>query len=367
MSGMIVLGADESTEWLSVLDRSAQYDFYHLPQYQTMTQQSEGGAPHLFAHTEGDYVVAVPLILREVGTVSGLAECGVGHRDATSAYGYMGPVSSHADVPLAIVRNFHAALEQQMRERAVIAVFSRLNPLIPQMHLLEGTGETTVVGQTISMDLTLPPALQYAAYRKNHKHGINKLKRHGVSCLHDGGWAHLSDFLDMYYETMRRVGASDEYFYDPEYFDRLPSLEPYVHLFICHFQDQAICGGLFTLCNGIVEFHLGATRSDFVELSPSKLLFDVVRIWASEQGAHTFHLGGGTGKPMDSLFHFKAGFSDRRHDFAIWRWTPRPDVYGMLCKERARWNAANQLRALSAGFYPAYRCSTAPLHEFTAT
>ena len=65
-----------------------------------------------------------------------------------------GPVASHKRIPESVIRNFQAALRKALLERRVIAVFSRLHPLIPQQDLLSGLGECRTSGQTISVDLT---------------------------------------------------------------------------------------------------------------------------------------------------------------------------------------------------------------------
>src|SRR5665811_1270158 len=38
----------------------------------------------------------------------------------------------------------------------------------------------------------------------------------------------------------------------------------------------------------------------------------------------------------DSLFQYKAGFSDRRHQFATWRWIIELAIYRELSEERQR-------------------------------
>ena len=42
-----------------------------------------------------------------------------------------------------------------------------------------------------------------------------------------------------------------------------------------------MCGGLFVLCDDIVQYYLGATWNDFLELAPMKYLI--------EDGAHGLH------------------------------------------------------------------------------
>ena len=161
---------------------------------------------------------------------------------------------------------------------------------------------------------------------------------------------------------MRRVKAEQSYFFDATYFsDLAKNLGPVLKLFIVKMPDgEVISGGLFTLCDGIVQHHLGGTRDTAVKLSPMVLVLETVRRWANENGAHTFHLGGGVGGKTDSLFQFKAHFSRQRHDFMTWRWIVAPSAYRELSRQKDRWNSKCGLRATSASFFPAYRCPIEP-------
>src|SRR5205823_3464306 len=80
--------------------------------------------------------------------------------------------------------------------------FPRRHPLLPPQALVAGLGECPALAQTVSIDLTLPPEVQRARFRKNHKEGINRLRRAGVTCLHDPGRSYLGEFITLYHETM---------------------------------------------------------------------------------------------------------------------------------------------------------------------
>ena len=357
MPALEILRLDQRSQWNEIVRQSVRYDFYHFAEYHTLAEERGEGIAHLFIYKDGPFVVALPLLLRPVAAIPGLEGVGEGWSDATSVYGYAGPIASHTEIPAQVLRSFRASLDETLRGLAVVAVFSRLHPLIPQRELIADLGEYVSVGRTISIDLTLTIDQQRAQYRKNHKIGINKLTRLGATCIHDRHMVYLTEFVRIYHETMRRVGASDEYLFERDYYEKLAATtELGVQLFVCVLANQAICGGLFTLCDGIVQYHLGATRDDFISLAPMKLAFDTVRLWSNERGAHVMHLGGGVGAQEDSLFHFKAGFSDRRHDFAVLRWIVLPDSYESLCQQKNRWNEQNALKAVSSGYFPAYGC-----------
>src|ERR1043165_1391228 len=156
----------------------------------------------------------------------------------------------------------------------------------------------------------------------------------GVTCIRDAQKHYLLEFIDIYEETMRRVSADNSYFFGSDYFATLAEgLGEKLQLFVAMAEGQVVAGGLFTLSGGIAQYHLGGTRDAFLSLSPTGLIFDTVRLWARENSAHVLHLGGGVGAKEDSLFHFKAGFSDRRHMFHTWRWVVVPEIYRQLCEE----------------------------------
>jgi hypothetical protein len=346
---------------MEVLRRSRQHDVYHLPWYHAQAERYGEGTSRLFVHEEGGHLIALPLLLRSLRSVPRLDGAPAGWQDATSVYGYAGPLSS-PEVPEWVIRNFQAALANAVREEQVVTVFSRLHPFLPQAPLLDGLGLCLRTGLTVAIDLTAPPEVQRACYRNNYRSRIKRLQRLGVSCQHDPEFDYLDDFVRIYDETMRRVGAASHLCFSPSYFcDLVAGGGTHVHLFVCLLDNQPIAGGLYLECGDFVSYHLGGTLDEYVPLSPSRLLMDVARLWAHGRGRRVLHLGGGTtGSADDPLFQFKAGFSDRAHDFLTWRWVVNPPAYAQLLDQGARWNEQQGLVWTSANYFPAYRAGTKP-------
>jgi len=243
----------------------------------------------------------------------------------------------------------------------VVTAFSRLHPLFPSQasYLRDLDGQVLEIGPTVAIDLSLPIDVQHQQYRNNHKRDINKAKRKGVTCVHDEGWSYLNAFIDVYCETMCRVDADHYYFFDRTYFTRLRELlGDHLHLFVALKEGVVISGALFTVCNSTIQYHLGGTDARYLNLAPSKLIFDTVRLWGTEIGARIFHLGGGVGSREDNLFHFKAGFSKLRYQFKIWRMIVDQDTYDQLTEQKRIWNEASGLEATDNNYFPAYRCPT---------
>ncbi|MDQ6859630.1 MAG: GNAT family N-acetyltransferase [Verrucomicrobiota bacterium] len=353
-SSLRILGTRDAVAWLAVLQRAQQHDFHHLPQYHAVAEEQGEGEAQLFVFEEGEHIVALPLLLRAINP-----EDQAGWFDATSVYGYGGPIASQADVPGDVVARFQAALSDELDRRRVVSVFSRLHPLIEQQGLLAGLGECPDNGGTISIDLTLPEEAQRAKYNKSCRRALRQLREAGFVGFHDEEKRYLSEFTEVYLETMRRAGAQSSYYFDEAYFNALThALGSASHLFVALKDGRVAAATLCTVSSGIVQDHLGGTRDAFLEFSPDRLVVDTERAWATTIGARVFHLGGGVGAQQDSVFRYKAGFSDCRHTFRTWRWIIRPDVYGELCTRAAQRNAENGVRAISDRYFPAYRCPT---------
>jgi len=355
MNDLKVLKLDHANDWKKIIKNAIKYDFYHLPFYHSLAEERGEGIAHLFVYSEGEYFAALPLLLRPIDNISGLEKVGNNLWDATSVYGYAGPIFSHQTLSDSFIQNFQNSLKDALFDRNVISVFSRLHPFIPQIQLLKGIGDVKVIGVTISIDLTLSLEDQKRQYSKGHKSGINKLKNLGVVCIHDEKLEYIDEFIDIYYETMDRVNAKKYYYFDKYYFEKfIKYTKDSIHLFVCFLEGKMMCGGMYVKCNDIVQSFLGGMRQEYKKLAPRKLEKDTVRIWAKEHGAHIFHLGGGVGSKRDSLYEFKAGFSNKRHDFHIWKWVVNQDLYDMLCDVR---NKIIIKDSDDTSYFPAYRAT----------
>jgi hypothetical protein len=351
-----ILPTSRNAEWREVLEATEGHDFCHLPEYHRVSEHYGEGRAHLFVWREAGCTIAFPLLIRPINPSTP-----DGWKDATSVYGYGGPVASPGAVPPAVSRHFQEAVQNALGQMGVVSAFSRLHPLLNQHALLEGLGEMRLRGQTVSIDLTQTEEAQWAGYHKKCRNSIRKLQLAGYVGYHDRAMKYLPQFVEVYHETMRRVGAQRAYFFDLEYFQTLArEMGPALHLFVVLRGEDVASATLGTLAGGIMQDFLGGSRDAFLKLSPDRLAVDTERRCARELGAKVLHLGGGVGLQEDSVFQYKARFSDRRHSFSTWQCILLPEVYTELCQSRARSNEAQGLRALHPDYFPAYRCPTVP-------
>lgn len=332
-----------ATGWHDVLAR-VPHDVYHLPAYAAAHAESPQDDVRAFTYVDGDRAFLLPLVLQQVpGTPDGAVE-------ATSPYGYPGPVAS--DVDERFWSDALSALLDALRDEGAVSLFVRVHPLLPSAPAaLRRAGVLVRHGQTVSVDLDRDLADVFRSFRSNHRRQIERSRRHGVTVTVDD-WDRLPAFIDAYHETMRRVGAAPGYFFPPSYFDRLRAALPgQVHLLSAVDDDELVAGGLFFSCGELVQYHLGATRADALQHQPMKLVLAETCRWAQAHGARLLHLGGGVGgSDSDSLFAFKAGFSDRRHPYDTLRAVLRPEAYRLLVAGAGP-GAEDDL----TGFFPAFR------------
>ena len=119
-----------------------------------------------------------------------------------------------------------------------------MHPLIEQGEILRGLGECLPLGQTVSIDLTQPIDEQTKAFCKGHRYDLRRLRQSGMIGEGDEQREHLDEFIAIYHETMRRVGATEGYFFDRGYFDALfERLGQQMVLFRCHLAGETTCAG----------------------------------------------------------------------------------------------------------------------------
>ncbi|MEV6346224.1 GNAT family N-acetyltransferase [Actinoplanes sp. NPDC051851] len=327
------------TAWTEALDR-ARHDVYHLPSYVRLDATLSGGTPVAFRYDEADHVLLVPLILRPVP--------GTGLLDAVSPYGYPGPVSDLGPANTGFWARAARAMAELLRANDVISAFVRLHPLLPAPRVsLEVTGTVVHHGQTVSIDLTHTPEQMWEQTHRSHRNQINKAQRAGVTVVMDD-WSRYDAWIDTYHATMRRVGATDFYFFGREHFHELrAALGSRTHLAVALDDSGGLLGGnLFFEYAGMMHTHLQSTREAPI-FHADKLLYQHVRLWGRDRGNRVYHLGGGLGGSGDSLFRYKAAFSSGRQDFHTWRVITEPVVFARL--------AGPVTPASLTGRFPPYR------------
>jgi hypothetical protein len=341
----------DDDSWQTFLE-CVPHDFYHLPGYVRLAAAQDNGQAEAVLITEGGSYFFLPYIVESFARIEALPGTTDQLHDIKSPYGYPCPLLREDSAGF-----LRAAITQwadAMRERGTVSGFFRLHPLfLEHIESLQTVGSLVRRGTTVAIDLTSSAEEIWRRVRRNHQRNIEQARQQGFTVTMDCGTEGLEDFEPIYWESMDRVGANASYYFPPSYFREL-SAALGNRLWTCTArrpEGDAAASILLVESGPIVQYHLGGTRTAALALTPTKLLFDHAWRWAKARGRRVLHLGGGVGGAEDSLFYFKAGFSDQRLPFFTWQIVFLEKAYRSLDAHRRQM----QRQATRPEFFPAYR------------
>ena len=272
-------------------------------------------------------------------------------QDGQSPDGYPGPlfVGDPASTASAL-----SALKSFLRNERIVTCFIRVHPLqglAPDA--FRSVGEVVQRGYTIPIPLDTPYREIQRNMRRDHRRDIRTAASRGYRTVFDD-WDLLPEFVRLYRELMERVDAAEVYRYSDDYFAGLRgTLGESAHLaFVVNPAGAPAAGTIFTMCSGIVQYHLAVSDPAFKKDAPQKLVVDSLIRWGMNHGARVVHLGGGVGAKDDTLLDFKSGFSRYKLAYHTIHITSDPDA-----AERARiaWVNLYGSEPPDPGFFPIYR------------
>ena len=341
----------DRANWNSVVECCEQSDFYHTYDYH-MLSKNEDEEPILIKYEYGKVLIAIPLLIRKIA--------GTDYNDATSVYGYCGPITNKNVNSGFDNKDFKQRLNVLLRENRIISVFSRLHPFILNQNLiLNGIGKIVSNGDVVNIDITQSLESQRQQYNRRLKSYVNKAKT--LYRIEKGKCDKTVDsFIEIYYENMKRVDAKPHYFFKREYFfDFLnsPQINADLMLAIDKETEEIAGGAIFTKTNGIVQYHLSGAKEEYLKINPIKFLIDFVRVQSTEESNQKyFNLGGGLGgSNNDSLFRFKSCFSKDFKDFSLWKYIVDEEEYWKLVNERIYDKELIKEEYGEPSFFPLYR------------
>jgi hypothetical protein len=333
-------------DWNLALKETKNFDCYHTPEYHKV-RRKENEEPFVVFYKNGDQKILLPFIKRRVFDSE--------YYDLGSVHGYLGP-ASHIDPATFDVKAFSTSLEKLMKDENIICAFSKLNPYLDNQEvILSGLGELEQVGELVYLDLSTDPIIQRQNYRKSVKNDVNKLRRifnvRTATSKED-----IATFIAIYAETMNRVSADSRFNLGPEYFHTLSNSENFhSRLLLVESKEtgEVVAGSVSLITNGIIQGEHMGTKTEFLPMSPAKLLYDEIRLIGNELNLKYLNYGGGPGGKSGSLYIMKFGFSKDLMPIKVWKHIINEEVYNHF---------SNQIEAQDEiKYFPKYR--TAVLKE----
>ncbi|URD51582.1 GNAT family N-acetyltransferase [Chroococcidiopsis sp. CCNUC1] len=349
-----------SSLWFDTVQQ-LRHDIYQLPEYVALEANRTNTISEAILISAEDKIFFAPYLIRSCKELASAASFPTKTFDIISPYGYPGILMNAAAVnPPEFPKLALEELKRILAARGVCSGFFRLHPILNHnWREIFPPNTFTLNGETVSVNLKLSSTEIWHQTHSSQRNKINKCKRLGMTAKIVSFLEYIDEFATVYQETMERVGAANSYFlFDRQYFLKLQKfLLDKIHLCIVELDGEIASAGIYTECSGIVQGLLGGTRNKFYRFSPSSLETDYVRFWARERGNEFLHLGGGVGGSRDSLYQFKASFSQQRHEFLTLRLIIDSEKYDRLVKVRAELLNTQVESLLSSNFFPAYRAT----------
>jgi len=332
---------NDRDKWLRAIYQLPQalQDVHWTPDYMA-AEEMRGHEARLATYTYRDYVVAQPIIIRDVqGTM----------RDVSSPYGYGGPATNHGQQLYAW---FNESFVSWAMENRVVTEFCALHPFMTAHQLGLIKAAPTIQPKTrkdiIWIDLKGDFAEQYHA---NRKAGIKKATKEGVAVRMGG---HPDEFIRLYRLTMLRKQASARWYFTDEY---IKALCDFGTVWYASVADIVVSAALMLMMiDGTAYYHLAANSDFHPRAGANDLLIHEMAEFAARNGCKRFHLGGGaTPDTTDSVLFFKSGFSDLRAPAMAYFRVFDEAAYAGLCVEKKRREVAETGTEFGTSFEPLYR------------
>lgn len=323
--------------WDIALDCFQRHDYVHTYDFHMLSSQLGEGDPVLFVvRNEADQVVMCwPGLRRAIPETDSY--------DLTSVYGYGGPLIRLDRLTAGALD----ALFDAMLCNRIISLFSRMHPFFNE-DIEELAPYLTKVSDVPIIDIDRQPET-LPSYSRDHRSSIKRLMRRGAEVIIDWDLEYLDEFVELYHQTMRGIGARSYFLFEQNFFDELVKATDFKA--ILHFVKMDginICGSLMLQTGDILHGYLAGVRPEYRHLAPSKMLYKSAHEWAIEHGLKAVILGPGRPQEGDSLLKFKQGFGRSTLPLYVFRRVLDPSAYEALCSLRGIVPSDTQ-------HFPAYR------------
>ncbi len=322
-----------------------QQDIYFTPEYYELYEKNGEGKAKCFVFEQNNKIALYPFLINSVNELG--YKLDKEYFDIQGAYGYNGVISSSNDEEF--INDFYEAFDNYCRENNIIAEFTRFHPLLGNYKFSEKNLNIVFDRKTILLDLTKDyDDIWKEEYSGKNRNMIKKAEKLGVTSYISQDENDYADFIELYTETMKNVGATDYYYFDEMYFYNIrKGLKNNQHLIVSKINDEFVGGMLLFIYGDYAHYHLSARKREFGKYAINNHFLNYAIKVAKEQGCKLFHFGGGTSSDEnDPLFKFKSNFSTERGAFYFGKKIHNSEIYNSVIEqwEKQNPNKTNQYK-----------------------
>lgn len=348
MSKIVQIHVNENERWNQIVRSFANYDVFYLHEYVLafMNENKKNGEPVLLLYENGEDRAINVVFRRDVAMdekLKGKIVEGV-YFDLVSPYGYGGFWGNISD---------YETLNHTYNEFCVsqhyICEFVRFE-LFSDYHKYYD-GETETRTHNVVRSLEMPLDEMWMDFKQKVRKNVKKANSFGLQIIIENSDEHLQDFLDIYYSTMDRSNAENEYYFSRKFYETINSMKENIMYFHVIHDGKIVSTELVIFGAENAYSYLGGTNREYFDLRPNDFLkYEIIK-WAKQKGLKNFVLGGGYGAD-DGIFQYKTCLAPSGIvDFYIGRKVFDEEKYRKLVSIRAEDNPS----CIESGYFPKYR------------
>ena len=317
-----------SNEWRCILAKFKNVlpDVYYYPEYYDTWRGYEQAEPCCLYVRESDAHFIYPFFKKPIHGYGTFRQ----YFDIYSAYGYGGLLCSVVDPDESIVNDVNQQIDEWCNEQYIVAEFIRENYVHEYKGRCLRKAKHLHIRTNVYSDLTVE---DHNLLSRHARRDVNFAARAGLTSSVVDGHCYCDDFYKMYFDTMKRINADNNYFFPKEYFSslwRMKSLNPELILIS---NDKPVASAICFNVGHNYIYHLSASWSESLKTRPNDFLLYSIIQRAREVGkGYVFWGGGLTNDEDDSLFRFKSKYANISIPCHIGLKIHQDDIYQKLCE-----------------------------------
>lgn len=344
MAHIVEISILEKERWNNTVKSINNYDAFYLNEYAGafMHEDESNGMPILLYYENGAERAIDVVFKRDVAKdhhFNGKLTPDT-YFDLITPYGYGGFIGE--------ITNFAALDDEYSKycsDNGYICEFVRFE-LFSDYYQHYG-GETETRTHNVVRNLESPIDVIWMDFKQKVRKNVKRANSYGLEIVVDKTGMYMDDFLRIYYGTMERSDAEEQFYFKEQFFEELMLTDNAV-MFHVRFEGQIISTELVIYGSENCYSYLGGTDSEYFYTRANDFLkFEIIK-WAKEKGLKNFVLGGGYGSD-DGIFQYKMNLAPHGiRDFYIGRRIFDKKKYQKLCDLRIG-------EQLNDAFFPKYR------------
>ncbi len=304
---------------------------YFTPSYLSCVQKAEGYPVKVLVAYDDDDFALIPYVWRKINDLPFCKDMPEEMIDIITPHEYSGVVTNvdHPERKKRLLSVLYSAIDNLCKENMVVTEFARFDPFITDIPLMEQHYEVRYIGQNAYINLEQTKEEILSSFNHSAQKNIKTAQRCGLQFNEAGSEGEIDIFIDLYWESMKRLSAQKYFYFNRDYFISLLKECDGAGLFMVRDSSGTPVAASILLYHGdTAHHHLTGYDPDALKKRPNDFMIYRLSLWAKKQGIRYMHLGGGA----ESIRGFKMKFASGTIPYSIGYKIHNMEYYEKLCE-----------------------------------